>query len=67
MRERARQLEADIQRRIDADELGKLFTTIQGISTLSAAAIIAETAIPLGFRTPPHPPVTSLSAIKMLS
>lgn len=43
MRERSRQLEADIQRRIDSNDLGKLLTTIQGVSTLTAATIIAET------------------------
>jgi len=49
MRERCRQLEGDIQRRIDSHDLGKLFTTIKGISTLTAAAIIAEAGDPARF------------------
>lgn len=49
MRERARELEADIRRRIDASDLGRLFTTIQGVSTLTAAAIIGETGDPARF------------------
>lgn len=49
MRERSRQLEADIQPRIDSNDLGKLLTTIQGVSTLTAATIIAETGDPARF------------------
>jgi transposase len=49
MRERARKLEVDIQRRVDTDELGKLFTAIQGVNTLTAAAIIEETGDPARF------------------
>jgi transposase len=49
MRERARRLETDIQRRIDSQELGKLLTTIEGVSTLTAAAIIGETGDPARF------------------
>lgn len=49
MGERARQLENDIKCRIDSDDLEKLFTTIQGVTTLTAAAIIAETGDPARF------------------
>lgn len=49
MRQRARLLEADIERRIDAHEVAKLSTTIQGVSTLTAAAIIAEAGDPSRF------------------
>jgi len=49
MRQRVRQLGAEIERRIDADDLGRLFTSIQGVSTLTAAAIIAETGDPARF------------------
>lgn len=50
MRERARELEADIQRRLDGNQLGQLLTTIEGISTLTAAVIIAEVGDPARFR-----------------
>jgi transposase len=49
MRQRARQLEADIECRIKADDLAKLFTTIQGVSTLTAAAVIGEAGDPSRF------------------
>ena len=42
MRARARELETDIQHRLESEEVGTLLTTIPGISTLTAAAIIAE-------------------------
>ncbi len=50
MRKRARELEADIERRLDTHPVGKLFTTIPGVSTLTAAAILAETGDPARFR-----------------
>jgi transposase len=50
MRERASELEADIERRLDTHPVGKLFTTIPGVSTLTAAAIVAETGDPARFR-----------------
>jgi len=50
MRSRARELEAEIQHRLERDEIGKLLTTIQGIGTLTAAAIIAEVGNPARFR-----------------
>jgi transposase len=50
MRTRARQREADIERRLTVCELGQLFPTIPGISTLTAAAIIAEAGDPARFR-----------------
>jgi transposase len=49
MRKRVRDLEADIQRRLAASDLGQLLTTIQGVSTLTAATIIAEAGDPARF------------------
>jgi len=49
MRQRARRLEADILCRINSHNLGKLLTTIEGVSTLTAAAIIGETGDPARF------------------
>lgn len=43
------QYAANIQRRVDAHDLGRLFTTIQGVSTLTAASIIANTGDPVRF------------------
>jgi transposase len=53
MRERARDLEADIRRRLAASDLGQLLTTIQGVSTLTAATIIAEAGDPARFPDAP--------------
>ena len=50
MRARARELESEIQHRLEGDEVGNLLTTIPGISTLTAAAIIAEAGNPARFR-----------------
>jgi transposase len=49
MPKRARRLETDIQNRIDSDDLRKLFTTLPGVSTVTAAAIIAEAGNPARF------------------
>lgn len=51
LRARIRELEVDIERRLDAHEVGKLLTTIQGVSTLTAARIVAETGDPAQFRS----------------
>ena len=50
MRARARELETEIHHRLEGHEVGKLLTTIQGISTLTAAAIIGEAGNPARFR-----------------
>lgn len=50
MRARVRELETEIQHRLEGDEVGNLLTTIQGISTLTAAAIIGEVGNPARFR-----------------
>jgi transposase len=50
LRQRARELERDIERKLDAHEVGKLLTTIQGIGPLTAACIIGETGDPARFR-----------------
>jgi len=49
MRARLQELEAEIQKRVDADDLARLFITIPGVSTLTAAAVIAETGNPSRF------------------
>ncbi len=51
LRARVRELEVDVERRLDAHEVGKLLKTIQGVSTLTAAGIIAETGDPADFRS----------------
>jgi Transposase IS116/IS110/IS902 family len=51
LRQRARDLERDIERKLDAHEVGKLLTTIQGIGPLTAACIIGETGDPARFRS----------------
>ena len=44
-------LETDIELRLNTHEVGKLLTTIPGVSTLTAARIIAETGDPAQFRS----------------
>jgi transposase len=51
LRQRARDLERDIERKLDAHEVGKLLTTIQGLGPLTAACIIGETGDPARFRS----------------
>jgi transposase len=51
LRQRARYLERDMERRLAAHEVGKLLTTIQGVGPLTAACIIGETGDPARFRT----------------
>jgi transposase len=51
MRVIAKEIEADIQLRLDAHAVGRLFTAIPGISTVTAATIIAETGDPARFRS----------------
>jgi transposase len=51
LRQRARDLERDIERKLDAHEVGKLLTTIQGVGPLTAACIIGETGDPARFRS----------------
>jgi transposase len=51
LRRRAAYLEGDIKRRLDAHEVGKLLTTIQGVGPLTAAYIIGETGDPARFRS----------------
>lgn len=49
-RERLRQLEADIERRLDDHEVGKLLTTIDGIGPGTAARLVAVLGDPSSFR-----------------
>ncbi len=51
LRTRVRGLETDIELRLNTHEVGKLLTTIPGVSTLTAARIIAETGDPARFRS----------------
>ena len=51
LRARVRGLETDIELRLNTHEVGKLLTTIPGVSTLTAARIIAETGDPAQFRS----------------
>ncbi len=51
LRQRARDLEREIEQKLDAHEVGKLLTTIQGIGPLTAACIIGETGDPARFRS----------------
>jgi transposase len=51
LRQRARDLERDIERRLRAHEVGKLLPTIQGVGPLTAACIIGETGDPARFRS----------------
>jgi transposase len=50
-RNRAHELECNIERRLEEYQVGKLLTTIVGVSTLTAARIIAETGDPARFRS----------------
>ena len=51
LRARERELKVEIERRLKAHEVGKLLTTIEGVGTLTAACIIAETGDPARFRS----------------
>jgi transposase len=51
LRARVRGLETDIELRLSTHEVGKLLTTIPGVSTLTAARIITETGDPAQFRS----------------
>jgi len=49
LRRRLRELEGDIERRLEHHQVGKLLTTIDGIGPLTAACIIAELGDPARF------------------
>jgi transposase len=51
-RRRLKAREGDIERLLEAHEVGRLLTTIDGIGPLSAARIIAEVGDPARFATP---------------
>jgi transposase IS116/IS110/IS902 family protein len=51
LRQRARDLEREIERKLDAHEVGKLLTSIEGVGPLTAACIIGETGDPARFRS----------------
>jgi len=51
LRARERELKVEIERRLSVHEVGKLLTTIEGVGTLTAACIIAETGDPARFRS----------------
>jgi transposase len=50
LRQRLKQLERDIEQKLEAHEVGKLLTTIDGIGPLTAARLIAEVGNPADFR-----------------
>jgi transposase len=50
-RERLRSLEREIESRLDAHEVGKLLTTIDGIGRQTAARLVAELGDPARFRS----------------
>ncbi len=49
LRQRLRELDADIARRLEHHQVGKLLTTIEGIGSQTAASIIAELGDPARF------------------
>jgi transposase len=49
LRQRLRELDADIARRLECHQVGKLLTTIEGIGPQTAACIIAELGDPARF------------------
>jgi transposase len=49
LRRQLRSLEGDIERHLDAHEVGKLLTTIDGIGTQTAARLVAELGDPAAF------------------
>ncbi len=51
LRARERELKVEIEHRLKDHEVGKLLTTIDGVGTLTAACIIAETGDPACFRS----------------
>lgn len=51
LRQHMHDLERDIERRLEAHEVGKLLTGIAGIGPLTAACIIAKTGDPARFRS----------------
>jgi transposase len=50
LRGRVKQLEQDIERKLQTHEVGKLLTTIDGVGTQTAACLIAELGDPSRFR-----------------
>jgi transposase len=51
LRRRLKDLVRDIERKLDAHEVGKLLTTIDGVGPLTAACLIAELGDPARFRS----------------
>ena len=52
LRERLKELESNIERRLQAHEIGRLLTTIDGIGHRTAACLIGEVGDPARFRNP---------------
>lgn len=50
LRDRIRQLERDIERKLDGHDIGKLLTTIDGVGPATAARLIAVLGNPADFR-----------------
>ena len=51
LRDRIKRLDVDIERRLQAHEIGKLLTTIDGIGPRTAACLIGEVGDPARFRS----------------
>jgi transposase len=51
LRERLRELDREIEQRLQAHEVGKLLTTIDGIGSRTAACLIGEVGDPARFRS----------------
>lgn len=51
LRNRVKELEGDIERRLQAHEIGKLLTSIDGIGSRTAACFIGEVSDPSRFRS----------------
>jgi transposase len=52
LRQRLREVDGDLERHLDAHEVGSLLTTIDGIGPLTAARLIAELGDPTSFESP---------------
>jgi transposase len=52
LRQRLRDVDGDLERHLDAHEVGSLLTTIDGIGPLTAARLVAELGDPTAFASP---------------
>jgi len=52
LRERLREIEGDLERHLEAHEVGQLLTTIDGVGPTTAARLVAELGDPAAFASP---------------